>query len=421
VADLPGDVLNSVSSKVAANSRILNVAVSPAGAGTVELPNSGVYLSGTVLRLTAVASNGYEFENWSTGDTDNPLELELNEPVTSVTANFRAASNYTAPNSFSAQGSIAFNESGGIQTMAMTERYKIRVVSSTGNSFDFVQVQLKGDNTYKVSNLPLGEPCMIEVVCNGRARLRTLVWSFTDGETKIANLTPASSVVANLVLAGLNINGFDELEEMRRDIENYYADPSHTAELNGIIDILNRGDDITQEDIPADLLLPFLREAPEISDLANWEYDQSWDINGGFIEDYPQPADLNAGGLFTGVQLGKKDGKLYFILKLNGTPNPNLRYQLMVGTLSDGDKFHITIKQNSESNWELSCHMNGPGVDIGSLNVFLDVKDDMIIAGGIPLTMLAEHIGTAQRYTSSAGVAFTGMNYYGTNSWLVAF
>ncbi|GBR75241.1 hypothetical protein NO1_2259, partial [Candidatus Termititenax aidoneus] len=202
-ADLPAAVLDGVNDTVANESRTLTTAVYPAGTGTVE-PNGGVYLRGTRLRLTAVPSDGYEFQNWSSGGS-NPLEIELTNSVTNVIANFGIVSNYTAPNTFTAQGVIAFKEAGGMSTQALTEQRKIKVSSfKTGGNFDFVRVKLNGDNTYTVANLPLGEVCVIEVVRGGRAKLKNLVWGTADGEIKTADLTPTSTITVAVLLAGGN-------------------------------------------------------------------------------------------------------------------------------------------------------------------------------------------------------------------------
>jgi hypothetical protein len=68
----------------------LTTAVSPMGAGTVDLvPSGGTYGSGTPVALTANASTGYRFDHW-TGDltgTANPAQITMNSRK-SVTAVF---------------------------------------------------------------------------------------------------------------------------------------------------------------------------------------------------------------------------------------------------------------------------------------------------------------------------------------------
>jgi hypothetical protein len=74
----------------------LGTAVSPSGAGSVDLDPAGAwYASGTSVQLTAVANTGWTFDHWE-GDltgTTNPADLTMDGPK-SVTAVF-AAVEYT--------------------------------------------------------------------------------------------------------------------------------------------------------------------------------------------------------------------------------------------------------------------------------------------------------------------------------------
>jgi hypothetical protein len=436
VAALPSDVLDIVDDKVELNSRTLSVAVWPVGTGTVS-PNGGVYLSGTALRLKAVASEGYEFKSWSNGENSNPWEIKLENSNISVTANFAADTGYAAPDSFTAQGSMAFNESGGISIMAVNEQIKIKVSSfKDSDKLDFVKISFTG-NTYEVSNLPVDEVCVIEAVRGGRARLKSLVWGTTDGETKTADLTPTSTVIVDF-LEAIDFHGehsvdpvdLARLETIRQNIESYYADPAHEAELADLLDILNRGEEIAFDDLSDGITAPFVRQVPEIANPANWAYESSGDC-GGYYMNNPKPADLEAGGLFTGVQLGQKDGKLYFMLKLNGEANPALRYQLMIGQGNENDSgihpFNISVQEdglNSDNSvkWKLLCHSSNQNFTVDPAGIFLKVENDLIIAGGIPLTMITGYLGTALSYDSQTGVALkNSMNYYDTNKLRVRF
>jgi len=83
--------------------------------GSVSLsPPGGIYNSGTVVTVTANASNGYAFTNWS-GDlsgTVNPTNITMTGNK-SVTANFVAVSTYTLTTS-APNGSITLNLPGGV-------------------------------------------------------------------------------------------------------------------------------------------------------------------------------------------------------------------------------------------------------------------------------------------------------------------
>ncbi|MDR1997933.1 MAG: hypothetical protein LBQ83_06390 [Candidatus Margulisbacteria bacterium] len=433
---LPPAVTGIVSDLVNTNKRTLAVTVSPAGTGTVS-PNGGVYLKGTVLSLTAEPAGGYEFDNWSTGG-NNPLEITLNDN-TSVIANFDVVSNYTAPNSFSVQGTIASDENGGFGAMALTEQYKIRIKSFDNDNLDFVKIKLRGDNTYTISNLPLANVYVVEATRGGTARLSNLVYGVQelDGMTETVNLTPTSTVLVQLLEEFMqtvdedDFLGLSAVNELRDEIDTYYA--AHPAELNTIIAKIKNGG-ITRDDLPvalkdaADEALPIL-QVPEIPDLANWAYDSSGDRDGKFHKNnYPQPPDLADGGLLEGMQLGQKDGKLYFILKLNGTPNPALRYQVNSCYGNKADNYHMSVQENgrNEDNsikWQFVCWPSGgPSFVIDPDDIYLEIRDNLIIAGGAPLTQITEYLGTAPYYRSYAGVALKdGHNYYDIDLGVVSF
>ncbi len=73
-----------------------NVTINVVGEGTVTGANTGTYLEGTELTLTASPADHYDFVNW-TGDvtsTDNPLTITVNSDMT-ITANFQEHAKYT--------------------------------------------------------------------------------------------------------------------------------------------------------------------------------------------------------------------------------------------------------------------------------------------------------------------------------------
>ena len=72
---------------------LLSTSVSPTGGGTVAVspPSSnGYYAPGTIVKLTATANTGYSFSHWtgSRANTNNPMNLTMNAPITE-TANFK--------------------------------------------------------------------------------------------------------------------------------------------------------------------------------------------------------------------------------------------------------------------------------------------------------------------------------------------
>ena len=74
-----------------------NVTITVNGNGTVTGANTGTYLEGTKLTLTASPADHYDFVNWTYGSetsTDNPLTITVNSDMT-ITANFKEHTKYT--------------------------------------------------------------------------------------------------------------------------------------------------------------------------------------------------------------------------------------------------------------------------------------------------------------------------------------
>ncbi|HOP03091.1 MAG TPA: hypothetical protein PL017_03610 [Tenuifilaceae bacterium] len=71
----------------------LTVTVSPEGAGTVT--GAGEYEEGKVVALTATANEGYEFVNWTIGDTE--LSTEASYSYTTTAADVTITANFVMP------------------------------------------------------------------------------------------------------------------------------------------------------------------------------------------------------------------------------------------------------------------------------------------------------------------------------------
>lgn len=112
---------NSGSGSFIAGSRIIytstqytiSTAVSPSGSGTVS--GGGTYDSGTVINLTATASSGYSFSQWSDGNTSNPRSVTVSSDET-YTAVFEVVSTpsiqYTISTAVSPAGSGSVSGGG---------------------------------------------------------------------------------------------------------------------------------------------------------------------------------------------------------------------------------------------------------------------------------------------------------------------
>ena len=90
-----------------------NVTINVNGNGTVTGANTGKYLEGTELTLTATPAEHHDFINW-TGDitsTDNPLTITVNSDI-NITANFQEHTKYTITAS-AADNTMGYVTGGG--------------------------------------------------------------------------------------------------------------------------------------------------------------------------------------------------------------------------------------------------------------------------------------------------------------------
>ena len=87
-----------------ASTAIVSVAVSPLSGGFVT--GGGSYPSGTNIQLTASASNGWAFSNWSDGSTNNPYSITVPDTNITYTANFLQTTLVTVAASTNIGGSV---------------------------------------------------------------------------------------------------------------------------------------------------------------------------------------------------------------------------------------------------------------------------------------------------------------------------
>jgi NOL1/NOP2/fmu family ribosome biogenesis protein len=133
----PATIVMDSSKTVTANfvrsSYTLTVNINPSGAGSVTLnPSGGVYVAGTTVTLTAVASSGWVFSSWSGSLTgsQNPATIVMNSSKT-VTANFvRSSYTLTVNINPSGAGSVTLNPSGGVYVAGTT--VTLTAVASSG-------------------------------------------------------------------------------------------------------------------------------------------------------------------------------------------------------------------------------------------------------------------------------------------------
>jgi uncharacterized repeat protein (TIGR02543 family) len=92
------------------NHYTLSVIVDPVGSGTVSLNNSGPYLYGDVVQLSASPTAGWSFDHWSGSLTGNPATITIVANV-SITATF-IQNVYTLTVNVIGQGSVGVSPPG---------------------------------------------------------------------------------------------------------------------------------------------------------------------------------------------------------------------------------------------------------------------------------------------------------------------
>ena len=161
----------------------LTTAVSPSGDGTVNL-GSGWYNAGAQVTLTASASSGYQFTNFTgTANGGSPLSITMNAPA-SETANFAANGGFTitatpSDQTVAAGGSAAytvtptatFGFSGQIAlsgscdsdvvpvfspaTIPATGSSTVTLTSSSSDSFDLTNCTITGTSGSNLGRVPI--------------------------------------------------------------------------------------------------------------------------------------------------------------------------------------------------------------------------------------------------------------------------
>ncbi len=109
--------------------------VSPAGAGTVS--GTGPFPAGSTTQLTAVPNNGYTFDHWNDGSTENPRTITVTGNAT-YTAYFTQAGSteYTITTNVIPKGSGTVNGSGSYPTGTQVI---LEAIANEGYTFDHWQ------------------------------------------------------------------------------------------------------------------------------------------------------------------------------------------------------------------------------------------------------------------------------------------
>ena len=139
--------------------------VSPAGSGTVT--GTGTYQAGATCTLTATANEGYTFDHWNDGSTQNPRTVTVNNNM-SFTAYFTAGQYTITVN--------AIPEEGGTVTGGGTYAYgsSVTLSATPASGYQFLQWS---DGVQRLTRV---------VTVTGDATYSAL---FTDGSSEMYTLT----------------------------------------------------------------------------------------------------------------------------------------------------------------------------------------------------------------------------------------
>jgi len=193
--------------------------------GTVT--GGGTYTAGTVVTLTAIANEGYEFSMWSDENTDNPRTITVTENATYI-AIFDPASSvqtYTitaissAPNRGTVTGGGTYPEGTVVTLTAIAnEGYEFSMWSDE-NTDNPRQITVSGDATYMAIFDPATE---IE------ERIATEIVLFPNPANDILNITSSETIseieivnVMGQVVKRIEVNGDNvvcDVEELKAGV-----------------------------------------------------------------------------------------------------------------------------------------------------------------------------------------------------------
>jgi hypothetical protein len=140
----------------------LSVNVSPEGKGTVTLdpsPPAGGYVVGTEVTLTAAASEGYEFDQWSgsLSGSENPTTITMDSDK-EVTANFTQITYaLTVSVSSAGDGTVTLDPSPPDGGYVEGTEVTLTAVASDGYKFDHWSGGLSGSENPTVITMDSGE------------------------------------------------------------------------------------------------------------------------------------------------------------------------------------------------------------------------------------------------------------------------
>ena len=127
--------------------------VSAGNGGTVST-SGGTFASGTLVTIQATPNEGYLFQSWSNGITNNPVSITISSNI-SITANFELIPSYTLSVSSGEGGSVSGSgeyQEGTEVTLTATADDGYEFVSwSNGSEEQTIAITIESDTTIAVS------------------------------------------------------------------------------------------------------------------------------------------------------------------------------------------------------------------------------------------------------------------------------
>lgn len=189
----------------------ISTSVSPSGSGTVS--GGGTKTAGTTITLTANPATGYEFKQWSDGNTSNPRSVTVTGNAT-YTAQF-TENKYT----------IAFNgngNTGGSMSSLTNVGYDdsktltANVFTKTGYTFNGWNTKADGSGTSyadkaSVSKLSATNGATVTLYAKWKANSYTINFNANGGSGSMSNLTMTYDTAQNLTANSFTRTGYDFL------------------------------------------------------------------------------------------------------------------------------------------------------------------------------------------------------------------
>jgi len=228
--------------------------VSAGDGGSVSTPG-GTFSQGTQVSITATPNDGYSFNGWSNGSTDNPLNVILNSN-TSLTANFQEIVNtYTLAVGSEEGGSVSSEggeyEEGTEVTLTATPDQGYQFSGWSNGLTDNPLTITINSNTTITASFDINIQGGYDQPGVTNARIALIPIDFNDTESSIRENFPTKNELLNIVTSDKMRDYFSTISY---DIFEYEVEIFDYINLqqSGVVDGSIYGDEIlnTQFEIP---------------------------------------------------------------------------------------------------------------------------------------------------------------------------